>query len=108
MKHSTAVFMNAEIQATRDIPPLQGVTGRKLRLLGLIYTSLRIGDSTLKVKMVVVLDHYLGNPILLGMDILGRLPFTINHRNKKMTLDQTTYPLKVEETILARLCALKL
>ncbi len=79
--------MNAEIQTARDIPPLQGVTGRKLRILGLIYTRLRIGDNTLKVKMVVVPDHYLNNPILLGMNKLGRLPFTIDYRNKKMTFD---------------------
>ncbi len=94
--------MNAEIQTTRNIPPLQGVTGRKLRLLGLTYTSLRIGDNNLKVKMVVVPDYYLGNPILLGMDVLGRIPFTIDQRIKKLTLDQTSYPLKVTENCFGK------
>ncbi len=73
IKQGTAELMRMEVNATKHVPPLQGVTGKKLRVLGPVIANVRIGDQVLKSNMVVVSDHYLHLPALLGMDIIGRL-----------------------------------
>lgn len=78
IKENTTDYMGAKVVPTKNIPPLQGVTGKKLRVLGLIHTEVKINGDTLKVKMIVVPDHYLHCPVLLGMDILGRMNCTID------------------------------
>ncbi len=89
--------MGVKVNTTKDVPPLQGVTGRKLRVLGSIYTTVRIGSEVLKVSMVVVPDTYLHLPILMGMDVLGSVTLTIDYKNQKVVMNLTVYPLKLEE-----------
>ncbi len=76
---------------------MQRVTGRKLRVLGSICTTLRIGSDVLKVRMVVVPDTYLHLPILMGMDVLGSVNLAIYYKSQKVVMNQTIYPLKLEE-----------
>ncbi len=73
IKQRTAAHMGMEVNTTKNIPPLQGVTGRSLRILGSIHTSMRVGSEVFKVMMIVVPDHYLHLPVLLGMDVMVRL-----------------------------------
>ncbi len=79
IRQGTAAFMGMLVNTTRNIPPLQGVTGKKLRILGSINTSIRIGGDMLEVRLVVVPDHYLHLPILLGMDVMGRVTLTVDY-----------------------------
>ncbi len=85
-------YMGIKVNTTKDVPPLQGVTGRKLRVLGSIYTTMRIGSEVLKVRMVVVPDTYIPLPILMGMDVLGSVTLTINFTNQKGVMNLTVYP----------------
>ncbi len=54
IKQGTAELMGMKVDTTKHIPTLQGVTGKKLRILGSIYASVRIGSQVLKGRMVVV------------------------------------------------------
>ncbi len=90
-------YMGVKVDTTKEVLPLQGVTGRKLRVLGSICTTVRIGSAVLRVRMVVVPDTYLHLPILMGMDVLGSGNLTIDYKNQKVAMNQTVYPLKLEE-----------
>ncbi len=70
IKQGTTELMRMEVNATKHVPPLQGVTGKKLRVLGSVIANVRVGDQVLKSKMIVVPDHYLHLPVLLGIDII--------------------------------------
>ncbi len=71
IKQGTEELMGMEVNTTKDIPPLQGVTVKKLRILGSINANVRVGQ-VLKSRMVVVPNHYLHFPVLMGMDTIGR------------------------------------
>ena len=58
IKESAAKFINVNIHSAKSVPPLQGVAGQKLRVLGQIHTEIRMGDKIMRAKMVVVPDHY--------------------------------------------------
>ncbi len=89
----TVDYMGVKVDTTKDVPPLQGVTGRRLRVLGSICATLRIGSELLRIDMVVVPDNYLQLPILMGMDVMGGVSLTIDYKNQKVVMSQTVYPL---------------
>ncbi len=45
----------------------------------------------------MVPDHYLHLALLVGMDMIGRLTLTIDHKGQKVVLNNTVYPLRLEE-----------
>ncbi len=98
IKQETAELMRLEVNATKHVPPLQGVTGQKLRVLGSVIPNVRVGDRVLKSKMVVVPDHYLHLPVLLGMDMIGRLTLTVDHKRQRVVLNNTVYPFRLQRT----------
>ncbi len=97
IKQGSAELMGMEVNTTTHIPPLQGVTGKKLRILGSINANVRAGGQVLKTRMVVVPDHYLHLPVLLDMDVTGRLTLTVDHKGQRVVLNNTVYPLRLEE-----------
>ncbi len=97
IRQGTVDYMGIKVDTTKDVPPLQGVTGRRLRVLGSTCATLRIGSELLRIRMVVVPDTYLQLPILMGMDVLGSVSLTIDYKNQKVVMNQTVYPLKLEE-----------
>ncbi len=54
IKQGTAELMGMKVNTSKHIPPLQGVTGKKLRILGSIHANVRIGGQVLKAKIVTV------------------------------------------------------
>ncbi len=42
IKQATAELMRMEVNAIKHVPPLQWVTGKKLRVLGQVFASVRI------------------------------------------------------------------
>ncbi len=96
IRQGSVDYMGVKVDTTKDVPPLQGVTGRKLRVLRSICTTVRIGSAVLKVRMVVVPDTYLHQPILMGMDVLGSINVAIDYKSQKVVMNQTVYPLKLE------------
>ncbi len=96
-----------EVNATKHVPALQGVTGKKLRVLGSVIANVRVGDQVLKSKIVVVPDHYLHLPVLMGMDIIGRLTLTVDHKGQRVVFNNTVYPLRLEEHHLGKVRAIQ-
>ncbi len=60
IKQGTAKLMGMEVNTTKHIPPLQGVTGKKLRILGSINANMRVGGQVLKGRMVVAPPSAIG------------------------------------------------
>ncbi len=107
IKLGTTELMGMEVGTTKHVPPLQGLTGKKLRVLGSVIANVRVGDQVLKSKMVVVPDYYLHLPVLMGMDIIGRLTLTVDHKGQRVVLNNTVYPLRLEEHHLGKVRAIK-
>ncbi len=59
VKQQTTQTMGIPVNTTKHVPPLQGITGKKLRILGSIDAEVRIGDEVVKSRMLVVPDHYI-------------------------------------------------
>ena len=82
---------------SRDIPQLHGVSGRKLRVLGSVNTTITVSGNTLDTKLIVVPDHYLQTPVLLGMNVLGRIKLTIDSKKGMLMWNEVVFPLKYQE-----------
>lgn len=96
IKESDTQTDGLTISPLKNISPLQGATGKQLRVLGVTQANLRVGGVILQARMILVPDRYLQPPVLMEMDVLGNLTFTINQR-RKVTINGTTYKLRLEE-----------
>ncbi len=75
IKEATVNKMGREINKRRALPNLQGVTGSPLRILGMVWLEIGVGeDHVHKQWFPVVPNSYL----VLGTDVLSRAPFTWN------------------------------
>ena len=102
IKRSAALFIGAKNEHPKYIPQLIGITGKKLRVLGVIHTMIRVGQDQVKSTFAIVPDHYLESPILMGMDTLGRLSLTIDYNRGKVLLNQISYPLRMDTQPLCK------
>ncbi len=57
IKQGATELMRMEVNATKHVPQLQGVTGKKLRVSGSVIANVRVGDQVLKSKMIMVSDN---------------------------------------------------
>ncbi len=86
IKEATANRMGSEIDKRRALPNLQGVTGSPLRILGMIWLEIGVGEDHIhKQGFPVVPNSYLNADLLLGTDVLLRTPFTCDG-NKNIIL----------------------
>ncbi len=109
IKESVVQQLNLKVITGKDIPQLQGITGKKLRILGKTTTSIIVGDNQpLEVPLAIVPDHYLEPAMLLGMNALGRVTLTLDHRNKKQFWNNVTYPLKYHEHCYGKVTHIKI
>ncbi len=77
IKEATANKMGSEINKRRALPNLLGTTGSPLRILGMIWLEIGVGeDHVHKQLFPVVPNSYLDADLLLGTDVLSRTPFT--------------------------------
>ncbi len=76
IKESAVSKLGSEINKRRNIPRLQGVTGSPLRIIGMVWLKIGVGnDHEYQQWVPVVPNRYLDAELLLGTDILGRASF---------------------------------
>lgn len=90
IRESAAKGIRITINPPKNVSPLQGVTGKKLRVLGVRITNIRIGETHLNLQLMVIPDHYLNTTVLLGMDLIGSLEITTDCKRHKVVLNDTT------------------
>ena len=83
--------MGKEINQRRALPNLQGVTGTALRILGMVWLEIGVGDQTHEQWVPVVPNNYLDADLLLGTDLLHKAPFTWDGRNNLLSWGNVTY-----------------
>ena len=94
LKSSIAKELGLEIKHSSRIPPLQGITGRKIRVLGQAKITISSGSNhPINIKVAVIPDHYLRTSALLGMNALGQTTLTLDYQAKKVHWNHLTYPL---------------
>ncbi len=130
IKEATANKMGSEINKRRALPNLQGVTGSPLRILGMIWLEIGVGeDHVHKQWFPVVPNSYLDADLLLGTDVLSRrqrgkvervraTPLTLNESDQvkdirltkaiRMEPYQTQFYPSQYQRIQERLCLFRL
>ncbi len=92
IKEATANKLGSEINKRRALPNLQGVTGSPLRILGMIWLEIGVGeDHVHKQWFPVVPNSYLDADLLLGTDVLSRAPFTWNGNKNLIVWGNASY-----------------
>ncbi len=77
IRRSAVDRIEGEINHRKNPQNLQGVTGHSLRLLGMTWTEIGVGDKMLgKQYLPIVPDNCLNTDLLLGGDILGQATMT--------------------------------
>ncbi len=77
IRESAAKRLGSEINKRRNTPSLQGVTGSPLRVLGMIWLKIGVGETKVHKRWFpVVPDHYLSVDLLLGCDVLFQAPLS--------------------------------
>ena len=91
---SAARKLDCKFNHRRTPPLLKGVTGKALRILGMVDLKISVGGGKICDRMVpVVPDHYLSSELLLGCDILGQAPLTWHHRDQLLIWGGEQYPI---------------
>lgn len=94
MKMSVATELGLNIKPGNRVPPLQGITGKKIHVLGqAVMTIASNSQHPISVNVVIIPDHYIRSAALIGMNALGQAPLTLDNNNKKVEWNGLTYPL---------------
>lgn len=92
IKESAANKIGSEINKRRNIPNLQGVTGSPLRITGMVWLEIGVGnDHVHKQWGPAVPNSYLDAELLLGTDIIGKAPFQWNGKLNEIVLGNASY-----------------
>ena len=92
IREKAAKDMNLQFNQNRNVPVLQGVTGSPLRILGMVKVVIEAGNDWVLHRWIpVVPNRYLDADVLLGMDILGQVPFQYNGAHSQFVWRNTTY-----------------
>lgn len=92
IKEAAVTKLGGEINRRRNIPHLQGVTGSPLRVLGMVWLEIGVGDDEVhKQWFPVVPNGYLDADLLLGADVLARAPFHWNGKTNIIVWGNTPY-----------------
>ncbi len=94
VKKSVVERQGGEINTMKETPNLAGVTGTPLRIVGMAWLEIAIGEEKIyKQWFPVVPDSYLDSDVLLGCDVLGQASLTWNQSNRLMLWGNATYPV---------------
>lgn len=94
IQESAAHKLNCKLNHRCSTPLLKGVTGKALRILGMVELNIMIGGGKMCNRMVpVVPDHYISTELLLGCDILGQASLTWNHKKQLLIWGKECYPI---------------
>ncbi len=92
IKEATANKMGSKIDKRRALLNLQGVTGSPLRILGMIWLEIGVGeDHVHKQWFSVVPNSYLDADLFLDTDVLSRTPFTFDGNKNIIVWGNTLY-----------------
>lgn len=92
VKESVAKRLWEEINARRNPPWLQGVTGAPLGILRMLWAEVGVrNDHIRKQWLPVVPESYLSPDILLECDVLGQAPLTWDGKWRVMVWGNTPY-----------------
>ncbi|MPC95328.1 hypothetical protein E2C01_090535 [Portunus trituberculatus] len=58
---------------------------------------MQIGIDEIPILLVVVPNSYIQNPVLLGMDALGRVQLVIDRSRQKVLINNVKFQLRYEE-----------
>ena len=108
LKISVAKELGVEIKHNTKIPPLQGITGRKIRVLGQAQVTLAANSGhPITIKAILVPDHYLHSAALLGMNTIGQATFTLDHKQQQVHWNNMIYPLVLKDTEFGKVTTIK-
>lgn len=94
VKNSLAEDLQLEIDRTPRTTKLVGISGTKLKTLGITQMPLTVGtETTFETEVTVVPDGYLDTEVLLGMDILSKFPITWNLKEKEIRWGNSSLPV---------------
>ncbi len=108
LKISTAREMGVEVKSSSKIPPLQGISGRRIRVLGQAKVTLASSSNNpISIQVAVVPDHYLQTAALIGMNAIGQASLTLDYKTKKVYWNNITYPLVLEANAFGKVTMVK-
>ena len=94
LKLSTAKELGLEIKHSSRIPPLQEITGRKIRVLGQACVTISsTSNHPIVIKVAVIPVNYLLPSALLGMNAISQATLTLDYQARKVCWNNLTYPL---------------
>ena len=94
IQESAVAKIGGKINHSRIVPNLRGVTGKPLRVLGMLEVNIMVGrEEEVRRWVSVVPDSYLSSEMLLGCDVLGQAPMTWNHKRKLIVWGGQEYPI---------------
>ncbi len=92
IRRSAVDRIGGDLNTRRALPNLQGVTGDPLRILGMTWVKLGVGDNKVSKQWIPVIpDTYLQTDLLLGCDILGQATLTWQHTKGLLVWGGTPY-----------------
>ncbi len=92
IKESAANKQGSKINKRRNIPHLQSVTGSPLRITGMVWLEIGVGNDHVHEQWVpVVPNRYLDAQLLLGTDILGEASFQWNGKSNIIVWGNASY-----------------
>ena len=92
IKEAAVARLGGEINRRRTIPHLQGVTGSPLRILGMVWLEIGVGEDQVHQQWFpVVPNSYLDADLLLGVDVLAKAPFHWNGQKNIIVWGDTPY-----------------
>ena len=91
IRESATKDLGNEINQRCSIPHLQGVTGSPLRILGMIWLHISVGDQVHQQWVAVVPDRYLDVDLLIGTDLISRALFTWDAQANRIVWGGTRY-----------------
>ncbi len=90
IRRSAGDRIEGELNQRRAVPSLQGVTGDPLRILGMTWVELGVGDKKVcKQWLPVIPDTYLQTDLLLGCDILSQATMSWCHSKNLLVWGNT-------------------
>ncbi|XP_045125961.1 uncharacterized protein LOC123513132 [Portunus trituberculatus] len=99
IKISVINEMGIPVKQSSKIPPLQGITGKQIRVLGQAYVTIASNSNhPIIAQVAVVPDEYLKTHVLLGMNTIGQSTLTLDRQAKRIHWNNLVYPLVFVET----------
>ena len=93
LRDSITKELGLELNHSSKIPPVQGIKGRKIRVLGQAKVTISSNSQPINISVTVVPDHYLDSAVLLDMNAIGQATLTLDHKARKVHWNNLAYPL---------------